>query len=156
MRTLPDIYFDNLIMARHLNAPEKCHIVLNKRAVQYIPRTANNMIFYSRSSGNSKPLISYADADWAGFQDSRKLTTGILMKFNGPPLYWTSKRQPLVFLSSVEVEHVSLFQCGKQILYLRRIVTEFKPNTPISNEPDMEAPGLITDSTSASSVVMKP
>ena len=86
----------------------------------------------------------------------RRSTTGILIKINSAPVYWTSKRQSLVTLSSAEAEYVALSQCGKQIINLRSLFSEFQQNQPIKSEPNLPATEIITDSTSAISLVTKP
>ena len=154
--TRPDIAFAVSTLSRQLHAPAKRHLILAKRVVRYIAGTADKKIFYPRSTGASEPLMAYADADWAGCHDTRRSTTGILIKINNAPVYWASKRQSLVTLSSAEAEYVSLSQCGKQIINLRRLFKEFQLNQPISEEPNIPATQIITDSTSAISLITKP
>lgn len=154
--TRPDISFAVSILSRQLHAPSKRHLVLAKRVVRYVSGTVDKKIFYPRSNVNSEPLMAYTDADWAGCNDTRRSTTGILIKINSAPVYWTSKRQSLVMLSSAEAEYVSLSQCAKQIVNLRRLFSEFQQNQPIKMEPNIPTTEIITDSTAVISLVTKP
>lgn len=83
---------------------------------------ASSKIYYPVSSSNSDPHTAYAGADWGGCQESRRSTTGILIKINGSPMYLTNKRQSLVTLSSAEAEYVARSQFAKQLINLGCLV----------------------------------
>lgn len=50
-------------------------------------------------------MIGYSDVDWAGDPDSWRSTTGYTIFLEGNLNLWSSKKQPTVFKSSIEVEY---------------------------------------------------
>lgn len=153
--TRPDISFAISVLARQLHAPAQRHLLLAKRVVRYIAGTADKTIFYPKNPKNSEPLTAYADADWGGCRETRRSTTGIIIKINSAPIYWASKRQSLVTLSTSEAEYVALSTCAKQIVWLRHLFVELLHNEPLTADFALHPTNLITDSTSAISMTNK-
>ncbi len=67
--------------------------------------------------------ISYADADWAGGAD-RRSTSGHLIFLGDTPIYWSSRTQHSVSLSSTEAEYYSISELSKEVVYYRTFLTE--------------------------------
>ena len=63
-------------------------------------------------------LVAYADADFAGGLDTRRATTGTVI-LCGAALYWRSRLQKCVALSTAEAELVALCESGKDTLLLQ-------------------------------------
>ena len=108
-----------------ITCSSRASLGLSKRVVRYVSGSASTSIFYSNNPSNCKPLTAYCDSDWGGCQDTRRSTTGIIIKRNKAPVYWTSKRQSLVTLSSTEAEYVAISSCGKEISWLRNLLMNF-------------------------------
>ena len=53
-----------------------------------------------------------------------KSTTGVLCKYAGGSISWTSQRQQCVATSTTEVEVVSASEAAKEIVWLRRLLEE--------------------------------
>jgi hypothetical protein len=66
----------------------------------------------------------YADANWAGDLETRRSTSGILIKLNGDLIMWQSKRQKSVAVSSTEAEFMSLGQTAREVKWLRMLLDE--------------------------------
>ncbi|GKA89904.1 integrase, catalytic region, zinc finger, CCHC-type containing protein [Tanacetum coccineum] len=67
----------------------------------------------------------FADADHAGFQDTRRSTSGS-MQFMGDRLVsWSSKRQKSAAISSTEAEYIAMSGCCAQILWMRSQLTDY-------------------------------
>lgn len=92
-------------------------------------------IFYSRNDGPSESLTGYSDSDWAGFRDTQTSTTGIFVTINHAPVYWTSKRQYIVSLSSAEGEYVAASHCGRKLIWLHSLFFEQCRNCPCATDP---------------------
>nr|QCC62382.1 RNase H [Digenea simplex] len=127
-------------------------LILAKRVVRYLSGTASKSIIFASGSINSQPLTAYADADWAGCHETRRSTTGIVIKVNIAPIYWTSKRQSIITLSSAEAEYIALSTCAKQITWMRRLFYELANHTPCKTDSFLPPTILNTDSTSAISL----
>ena len=153
--TRPDIPFTVSVLSRKLHATSERHLILAKRVVRYIAGTVNMSIFYPKSTSNDDPLTAYTDADWAGCHDTHRPTTGLLITCNNAPIYWASKRQTLVTLSSGEAEYVAVSACCKEVIWIRRLFSELLHNQSISFEPRLPPTTMNTDSTSAISLNTK-
>ncbi|PNX66266.1 copia-type polyprotein, partial [Trifolium pratense] len=59
-------------------------------------------------------LIGYTDSDYARDVDDRKSTSGSVFVFGNGGVSWSSKKQPVVTLSTTEAEFIaygSVFMC---------------------------------------------
>lgn len=123
--------------------------------MQYFSGTVDEKIFYPVGSVNFDPLTAYADTDWGGCHETRRSTTGVVLKVNSAPIYWTSKRQSMVALSSTEAEYIAVSTCGRQVVCFRNIFSEVLENKPINSDLGMASTKIFTDSTSALSLLNK-
>nr|GEV81747.1 retrovirus-related Pol polyprotein from transposon TNT 1-94 [Tanacetum cinerariifolium] len=89
----------------------------------YLIGTVNRGLWYLKDS--SIALTAFADADYAGCQDTRRSTSGSLQFLGDRLISWSSKRQKSVVLSSTEAEYIALFSCCAQILRLRSQLTDY-------------------------------
>ena len=58
--------------------------------------------------------------------DDRKSTSGYVFLLSGAAVSWSSKKQPVVTLSTTEAEFISAASCACQGIWLRRILEEVK------------------------------
>ncbi|GJY15926.1 putative RNA-directed DNA polymerase [Tanacetum coccineum] len=70
-------------------------------------------------------LIAYADADHAGYQDTRRNTSGSAQFLGDKLVSWSSKKQKSTTISSTEVEYIALSGCCAQILWMRSQLTDY-------------------------------
>ncbi|GJX16738.1 retrovirus-related pol polyprotein from transposon TNT 1-94 [Tanacetum coccineum] len=70
----PDLVFDVCICARYQAKPAEKHLTVVKRVFQYLKGTINIGLWYPKDT--SFNLTTFADADNASCQDSRKSTSG--------------------------------------------------------------------------------
>ena len=78
----------------------------------------------SHPRGRTKPLEMYVDADWGGYVDTRRSTTGYVAYFNSSPISWASRRQATVAQSSMEAEYVAAAEATREIIWLRSLLGE--------------------------------
>lgn len=109
-------------------------MLLEKRVVGYVARTMEKKIFFARSTINSSPLTAYSDSDWAGWNDTRRSKTGILITISEAPVSWTYKMQTMIALPSAEAEYIVLSTYAKEVIHLVRLFMELAINQPIINE----------------------
>ena len=66
-------------------------------------------------------LCAYCDADFAGNPEDRRSVTGFIFFLNGGPVVWSSKRQPVILVSSLEAEFYAASVAGLDVLFYRRL-----------------------------------
>jgi hypothetical protein len=49
--------------------------------------------------------MSYYDANYAGHYDTRRLTTGYVFSLGSRAVSWCNKRQPTIYLPTMEAEY---------------------------------------------------
>ena len=89
--------------------------------MRYLKGTTN----LSLSFGTEKPvLVGFTDADMAGDIDSRKSTSGYLVKFAGGAISWQSRLQKCVALSTTEAEFIAVTEACKELLWMKNFFIE--------------------------------
>ncbi|GJU59077.1 retrotransposon protein, putative, ty1-copia subclass [Tanacetum coccineum] len=68
---------------------------------------------------------TYADADHAGCQDTRRSTSGSMQLLGDRLVRWSSKRHKSVVISSTEAEYIAMSGCYAQILWMRSQLTDY-------------------------------
>ena len=122
--TRPDITYAVSKVAKYCAEPTKQHWLAVKRIMQYLKRTLNSGLLYSRDG--SKDCVGYSDADWGGEIDDRKSTSGYLFQIGGTAISWRSKKQTCVAVSTAEAEYMALASAAQEVMWLRQLVTDLK------------------------------
>nr|GEY36502.1 retrovirus-related Pol polyprotein from transposon TNT 1-94 [Tanacetum cinerariifolium] len=68
---------------------------------------------------------AFADADHAGFQDTRRSTFGSVQFLGERLISWSSKRKKSAAISSMEAEYIALSGCCAQILWMRSQLSDY-------------------------------
>ena len=63
-------------------------------------------------------MTGYSDADWRGDVTDRKSTSGILLKIGNTPVFWKSKKQRCVSLSTSEAEFIAMSEACQNIIWI--------------------------------------
>ncbi|GJY36095.1 retrovirus-related pol polyprotein from transposon TNT 1-94 [Tanacetum coccineum] len=120
--TRPDILFAVGLIICFMEEPTTKHSNIVKRIVCYIKGTIDYGMFYSTSEDFK--LVGYSDSDWARCKDDRRSTLGFLFFLGNNAFTWSSKKQPIVTLSSCEVEYVAATSCVCHTIWLRSMLKE--------------------------------
>ena len=72
--------------------------------------------------GSNGSLIAFADSDYAGDVDDRRSTSGYVFMLGTGAVSWSSKKQPVVTLSTTEAEFIAAASCACQGVWLRRVL----------------------------------
>ncbi|CAL2258078.1 unnamed protein product [Prunus armeniaca] len=118
--TRPDLMFIVSLISRYMERPIEAHLLAAKRALRYVIGTIDLGIFYKKR-GNDE-LIGHIDSDYAGDQDGRKSTLGYLFILSSGDVSWSSKKQPVVTLSTTEAKFIAASSSACQVVWLRRIL----------------------------------
>nr|GEW64915.1 hypothetical protein [Tanacetum cinerariifolium] len=119
----PDIMFATCMCARYQANPNAHHVSVVKRIFHYLKGTFNLGIWYPKDSGFH--LTAYSDADHAGCHLDRKSTYGIVQFLGDKLLFWSSKKQICVSISTIESEYVAVSSCCAQVLWMRTQLTDY-------------------------------
>jgi hypothetical protein len=122
LATRPDLAFSVCLIARYMERPTEMHLAAAKRILRYLKGTMNLGILYKRDLNQS--LQGWTDSDYAGDLDDRKSTSGYVFKFGSSAISWSSKKQPIVTLSTTEAEFVAAASCACQGMWLRSILQQ--------------------------------
>ncbi|GJT20692.1 retrovirus-related pol polyprotein from transposon TNT 1-94 [Tanacetum coccineum] len=119
----PDLQFSICMCARYQARPTEKHLHAVKRIFWYLRGTVNRGLWYPKDS--SIALTTFADADHAGCQDTRRSTSGSMQFLGDRLVSWSSKRQKSVAISSTEAEYIAMSGCCAQILWMRSQLTDY-------------------------------
>jgi hypothetical protein len=91
--------------------------------MRYLVLTPKLGLWYPK--GSYFDLISYSDVDYAGCMMDRKSTSGTYQFLSRSLVYWSSKKQNSVALSTVEAEYVTVGSCCAQLLWMRQTLKDY-------------------------------
>ncbi|XP_020680453.1 uncharacterized protein LOC110098081 [Dendrobium catenatum] len=123
--TRPDIAFSVNMLSQHMHDPKPLHIYMLKRLLRYIKGTLD---FGLPITKTNVLLKSFSDADWAGDPITRRSTSGYCSFLGDTLISWTVKKQRTVSHSSTESEYRALAALTVDIIWLRKLLTEFGIN----------------------------
>ena len=106
-------------VSRFLSNPGREHWNAVKWILRYLRGTASMRLCFG---GNKPTLVGYSDSDLAGDIDSRKSTSGYLIKFAGGAVAWQSKLQRCVALSTTEAEFIAITEACKELLWVKKFL----------------------------------
>ncbi|TYJ96683.1 putative mitochondrial protein [Cucumis melo var. makuwa] len=118
----PDIAYAIGICARYQADHRTSHLEAVKRILKYVHGTSDFGILYSYDT--TSILVGYCDADWAGFSDDRKSTSGGCFILGNNLISWFSKKQNCVFLSIAEDEYVAAESACTQLIWMKNMLDE--------------------------------
>jgi hypothetical protein len=78
-------------------------------------------------------LMVYSDSDWAGDKECRRSVTGFIIYFLGAPIFWKSRLQKTVSLSSTEAEYYALSEAAKEVKFIIMLLQSIgiEPHLPV-------------------------
>ena len=128
--TRPDIMHTVRVISRYMECPTEIHLLAAKRICRYLQGTKEFGLFYK--NGEKSNLFGFTDSDYARDSDDRKSTSGYVFMMGTGVVSWSSKKQPIVTLSSTKTEFVAATACACQAIWLKKILKElhFKEDGP--------------------------
>ena len=87
-----------------MERPKEAHWQASKRILRYVKGTKRYGILYTTSENSE--LIGYTGSDQAGSVYDRKSISSYVFHMGSGAISWASKKQPIVALSTAEVEYV--------------------------------------------------
>jgi hypothetical protein len=83
-----------------------------KRILRYVKGIVDLGICYKQGAATDEMLVAFSDSDYAGDQDDRMSTSKYVFMFSGVAVAWSSKKQPVVSLSTIKAEFISAAHCA--------------------------------------------
>ncbi|XP_022930085.1 uncharacterized protein LOC111436572 [Cucurbita moschata] len=93
------------LISHFMAFPMQQHFAVAKRALRYLKGTINYDVFYKR--GGVSDRIGFTDSDYASDIQDRKSTTGYVFMMSEGAMAWSSRKQPIVTLTTIEAEFVA-------------------------------------------------
>lgn len=124
--TRPDISLAINRVCQFMHKPLNQHFQLLKRILQYVQGTLHYGLPIFRSHLS---LTAFSNSDWAGDHTDRKSTTSYCVFLGQTLISWCAKKQTVVARSSTEAEYRALTSAATEIIWLRRLLTDFDINT---------------------------
>nr|GEX27051.1 ribonuclease H-like domain-containing protein [Tanacetum cinerariifolium] len=104
------------------------HFLALKRVLRYVRGTLDYGLQLFSSS--TTDLVAYLDAYWADCPTTRQSTLGYYVFLGNNLLSWSSKRQPMLSLSSAEAEYRDVANVVAKNFWLRNLLRDL--HTPLS------------------------
>ena len=118
MGTRPDIAFTISTVAQFSENPGWVHWEAVKRIFKYLLGTKKLELTYGE-----RGLVGYVDADGAS-QEHRRAISGYVFMVDGGAVSWSSKKQEIVTLSTMEAEYVAQTHAAKEAMWFRQLLME--------------------------------
>ena len=134
LTTRPDISFAVNELGRFNAQAARFHMQAAHHVLRYLSGTINlGLTFDLHSSPTDiKPEI-YTDSSWANDLETRRSTSGMVVKFNGNIISWSSRKQKTVAISSTEAEYMAASEATCEALWLRTWIREvFRIDVPVT------------------------
>nr|XP_009767333.1 PREDICTED: uncharacterized protein LOC104218513 [Nicotiana sylvestris] len=128
----PDIMFSVCKCVRFQLASKESHLTAVKRIIRYLIGTSELGLWYDCS--NNFALRGFSDADFASDKTDRKSTSGTCQLLGNALVYWHSKKQNCVALSTTEAEYLAIGSCCTQVLWIMHQLLDYNlslTSTPI-------------------------
>ena len=100
--------------------PTKIFWKAGKHVLRYITGTSGYGLWYRQEDGAK--LSGFTDADWAGSPTDRKSTSGGVFSIGSTAVYWYSRKQRSVALSSTEAEYMAASLAACEAIWMRKIL----------------------------------
>ena len=146
----PDISYACIKMSQYSKDPAEEHYHAVREIFDYLAQTIDEGIYFWRSKPNKHlpvgpipklqrddhpnaeeniedevdQIRGDVDSDWAGDNKHRRSITGYTLTMAGAAIYYKSKFQDCISLSSTEAEFQAACEAAKSILYVRSILQE--------------------------------
>jgi len=120
--TRPDLMYGVSLISRFMSSPTESHWFTAKRILRYLKGTTELGIYYKKE-GNTK-VMAYTDSDFAGDIGDRRSTSGYVFLLSSGAISWSSKKQPVVSLSTTEAEYIAAASCACQCIWIFKRMLE--------------------------------
>ncbi|KAJ8885426.1 hypothetical protein PR048_011623 [Dryococelus australis] len=122
-RSRPDITYAVTIGSSKVENPTVHDVKKFKWIFRYLQGTRNLRLRYSADL-NTSLIDAYSDADYADDGTPCRSTSGDVILYMGSPVAWSTRKQPIISLSTAESEFIATSECVKKVLFLKSLYKE--------------------------------
>ena len=124
--TRPDITYTVSRLCEGNAGPGQEHLTVLKHLYHYLASTKSlGLLLGGKYNLHDLGPLAYADASYADDLATRYSTGGHVVFFAGGPVFWKTKKQTFVALSTTEAEFCNLTPAAKSAQWVAEIVKEF-------------------------------
>ncbi|XP_050919217.1 uncharacterized mitochondrial protein AtMg00810-like [Lathyrus oleraceus] len=103
-----DIEFSVGLVSRYMDDPRVSHMKDARRILRYINGTTiHDILFPISTNDNDVMIMCYLSSNWYGYKYDRRSTIAYFFKVFDALKSWGSRNQPVVALSSGELEYIA-------------------------------------------------
>ena len=126
--TRPDLAYAVGVLSRYNASYGLEHWEAALKTLRYMKYTMETSLVFEHES--KWELTAYVDADYATDPDTRRSTSGHIICLGTSPVSWRSKRQQTVATSTAESEYIAATEAIKELLWIRKLLLDFKIEVP--------------------------
>ncbi|XP_075086168.1 uncharacterized protein LOC142168895 [Nicotiana tabacum] len=126
--TRPDLSFTVQHLSQFLQSLYVSHMHAALHILRYLKGSSDVRVFISSSTDLS--LSAYYDSDWAACSDTRRSFTGFCILLGDSLVGWKAKKQPVMSLSSAEVEYKAISKVVAELVWVVRLLSDFGISVP--------------------------
>jgi hypothetical protein len=109
------------VLSQFMRQPRETHWIVAKHLLRYLRGTVGYGMRYAFNVDLSSQ--GYVDADWAGSAMDRKSTSYFLFTLGSSMVYWCSREENFVALSTAEAKYIALSVAIRKAVWLRKLLT---------------------------------
>jgi hypothetical protein len=141
--TRPDITFAVHQVAQFAADPTTGNWTAVKNIFRYLKGTKDLALRMRKEDSKTVTMTSYSDADWAGCQDTRRSTSGVVVKIGESIVIWRSVKQKYVAQSTLEAEYVAGSLLAREVEWTRHLLAELGEEQVAETEMFIDNKGAI-------------
>ena len=107
-------------LSQYLQNPGHTHWEQAKQVIHYLKGTHDYELKYGPSGG----VEGFTNANWGNDINDRHSICGYPFVLNGGAISWSSKKQSVVALSSIEAEYIAVTHAAKEATWIRHLLSE--------------------------------
>lgn len=124
-----NLFFAPSCLSQFNSEPRVLHLSALKRILQYLNGIANYRLEFGKNAIRS--IECEADASW---DRTAKSFIKLLIYKNGDLIYWKSRKQSMVALSSTESELEAILEGLKKVIWASRLLDKIEMSGKLSRE----------------------
>ena len=119
--TRVDLAYSVSKLAQYASNSSAQHWAALKKLWKYVKGTLQLGLIYS---GEKLILQAFSDSNQTEDKTTRRSTSGYVFKIAGSPIFWSSKRQRTIALSSCETKYMASTQAAKEAIWIEKLMEE--------------------------------